>query len=252
MSTIFWIFTKVAILIVLLWALLMVFAAFGVDLLLRGSVGAENLAMGLFFGGVVAFAIGFLVNPFPWCARRTIRDPNAELTVTAPLSLIVGLGVALLLVASSCVYVLLSGSTDNLERGMAIGGLILCLFAIPGAALVRRRNWLKLSPHGLDYSGFGCGPIAWRDIALVEVDYRWRSWVVILDVRDEEKYFQRGLKGFSRRRWLRHFIWSPFSIPTLVFNVSPQWLRRAVQTRLDYFSGAGTANMPTVQRQGTH
>lgn len=251
MSTVFWVLSKIAFLIALLWGLLMMFATFGIDLVLHGSIETEDLGTGLFFGGVVAFAIGFLVNPFPWRARRAARDPNAELAMATPLTMLVGMIVALLLVASACAYVLASGPGSSAERGMAIGGLILCLLGLIGAPRIRRRHSLRLSSHGLDYSGFGCGPIAWRDIALAEVDYRWRSWVVTLEVSDEEKYFQRGLAGFGRRsRWVRHLLWSPFSIPVLVFNVSPEWLRRAVQIRVDHFSNSGTASSPIAQRQG--
>jgi hypothetical protein len=236
MSTIFWILTKVAILIALLWASLMVFATFGIDLVLRGSIGTEDLGTGLFFTGVLAIALGLLINPNPLRARRAARDPNAELAITTPLSLICGMVLGSVLVASSCTYVLVSGTGNGMERGMAIAGLLVCVSVLVGVPFHRRTNLLKLSPRGLNYSGFGCGPIAWRDITVAEVEYVWRSWVVTLHVRNEENYIQAGLKGIGvRRRWLRRVLWSPLSIPSLMFNVSPEWLRRVIQVRIDHF-----------------
>jgi hypothetical protein len=248
MSAFFWVLTKFALVIALLWGLLMVFSAFGIDLLLRGAVSGDNLGMGLFWSGLVACAIGLLVNPIPWQKRHEARDPTAELVIKPPIFTICGMIAGLVLMVISCAYVLATGPVDGLAiAGLVVFGIALIVFPIFG-----RMSTLKLSPQGLDYSGYACGSIAWPDIESVEADYVSRTFIVTLRLRDEEKYIQRGLRGIGlRRRWVRRLLWSPFSIPTIMFNVSPRWLRRAIQVRLNHFGGTAVRIASTVQRQGT-
>lgn len=252
MSTVFWVLSKLALLLGLLWGLLMVFVTFGIDLLLDGKIATDDLGSGLFWSGFSAFLIGMLINPFPWRMRHVARNPNAELVITPPLSTICGMAVGLVLMTSSCAYVLASGSADDTARDLAIVGLVVFGVTLLGLPVFGRMATLKLSSQGLEYNQFGCGLIAWPDIEAVEADYMSRSFFVTLQLRDEEKYIQRGLKGIGlRRRWVRWFLRSPLSIPTIMFNVSPAWLRNAIQIRLDHFGGAAMRNLPIVQRQGT-
>jgi hypothetical protein len=241
-----WLLTKFALAMAMLWGLLMVFSAFGIDLLLRGEASGDDLAMGLFWSGVLACTIGLLVNPFPWRKRREARDPTAQLLIKPPVLTIYGMIAGLASMVASCAYVLAIGPVD----GLAVAGLVVFGTALIGLPVFLRTTTIRLSPQGLDYSGFPCGSIPWSDIESVEADYLSRTFIVTLRLRDEGKYAERMLRGFSpRQRWVRRFLGSPFSIPTIMFNVSPDWLRRAIEVRLDHF-GVNTPSHPTVQRQG--
>jgi hypothetical protein len=246
MSAFFWLLTKFALAMAMLWGLFMVFSAFGIDLLLRGEVRGDDLGMGLFWSGVLACTIGLLVNPFPWRKRREARDPTAQLLIKPPVLTIYGMIAGLVSMAASCAYVLATGPFD----GLAVAGLVVFGTALMGLPVFLRTTTIRLSPQGFNYSGFACGSIPWPDIESVEADCVFRTFIVTLRLRDEEKYTERELKGIGpRRRWVRQFLGSPFSIPTIMFNVSPDWLRRAIQVRLDHF-GVSTPSHPTIQRQG--
>lgn len=246
MSAFFWLFTKFALAMATLWSLFMVFSAFGIDLLLRGEVSGDDLGMGLFWSGVLACTIGLLVNPFPWRKRREARDATAQLLIKPPVLTIYGMIAGLVSMVASCAYVLATGPVD----GLAVAGLVVFGISLVGLPVFRRTTTIRLSPQGLDYGGFACGSIPWPDIESVEANYASSAFIVTLRLRDEGKYAERGLRGIGPRwRWVHRFLGSPFSIPTIMFNVSPEWLRRAIQVRLDHF-GASTPSHPTVQRQG--
>jgi hypothetical protein len=249
MSTIAWLFTKIVWLFLLLVGLFVVFMKVAVDLL-NGEIRTEHLGMTLFFGGFIPLSIAMLINPTSWRLRHNVGDPQAALTITRSWYVSVLLLMGALLMASACAYALASGSPDDGTHGLAAAGLLIFVGMALSVILLHSTMSLKLSPEGLDFSGFKCGPIAWRDISAVAIERVFRTYVVAIQVRDEEKYVQRGFRRLGLRwSWTRIFASAPFSLPSGMFDVSPEWLRRAIQIRLDYFGVAD--RLPTVQRQGT-
>ncbi|HEX6119884.1 MAG TPA: hypothetical protein VFZ03_10590 [Dongiaceae bacterium] len=218
---------------------------------MRGELDTENLGMTLFFGGFIPTSLVMLVNPTAWRLRHAVRNPNVPVKITRSWVVTVGILIGALLMTSASVYALVSSPADDPSRGLAIFGLVVCPVAGLGAVLMQVIVALTLSPEGLDFSAFKCGPIAWSDISAVYVQRMFRTYVVAVEVRDEEKYIARGFRRPGLRwRWTRFFSPSLFSLPSAMFDVSPEWLRRAIQIRLDHFAAAGQSRPPMVQRQG--
>lgn len=251
MSTIYWLLSRPVWLVLLLIGLLFVLLTIGIDVM-RGELDTEHLGMTLFFSGLIPISLVMLVSPTAWRLRNAVRDPTASLKITRAWVVSIGLLMGTLLMTSASIYALAAGSADDPGRGLAIVGLVVCPLAALGVLLMHSIVWLTLSPEGLDFSAFRCGPIAWSDIGAVYVQRMFRTYVVALEVRDEEKYIARGFRRPGLRwRWTRFFSPSLFSLPTAMFDVSPEWLRRAIQVRLDHFGVTGQSRHETVQRQGS-
>jgi hypothetical protein len=249
MNAIAWILTRVVWIFLLLLGLFVVLMKIAVDVM-NGEVRTDHLGMALFFGGFIPLSLAMLVSPTSWRLRHVVGDPKARLHITRSWYVSAGQLLGALLMGSACAYALAVGDADDSSNGLASAGLLLFAGFAVGIIFAHSTMILTLAPEGLDFRGFRCGPIAWTDIAAVEVRRVFRTYVVNLQLRDEEKYVQRGFKRLGHRwLWTRVFNPSPFSLPSAMFDVSPEWLRRAIQIRLDYFGVA--SRPPTVQRQGT-
>lgn len=245
MNVIVWILSRVVWVFLLLLGLFVVLFKVAVDVM-NGEVRTDHLGMTLFFGGFVPLSLAMLISPTSWRLRKVVNDPKARLRITRSWYVSAGQLLGALLMGSACAY----GLADDSINGLASAGLLLFAGFALGIIFAHSTMILTLSPEGLDFSGFRCGPIAWNDIGAVEVRRVFRTYVVNLQLHDEEKYVQRGFKRLGHRwLWTRVFNPSPFSLPSAMFDVSPEWLRRVIQIRLDHFGVA--SRPPTVQRQGT-
>ncbi len=249
MSVIAWILSRIVWLFLLLLGLFFVLLKIGADVM-RGEVDLDHLGMTLFFGGFIPLSVAMLISPTSWRLRDAVRDPKAHLRITRSWYVSTGQLLGALLMGSACAYALAFGEAEDSSNELASAGLLIFGGFALGIVFAHSTMVLTLAPNGLDFSGFRCGPIAWTDISAVEVRRVFRTYVVNLQVRDEEKYVQRGFKRLGHRwLWTRVFNPSPFSLPSAMFDVSPEWLRRAIQIRLDHF---GVVSRPaTVQCQGT-
>jgi hypothetical protein len=249
MSVIAWILSRIVWLFLLLLGLFVVLMKIAVDVM-HGEVGTDHLGMALFFGGLIPLSLAMLISPTSWRLRHVVGDPKARLLITRSWYVSAGQLLGALLMGSACAYALAVADADDSSNGLASAGLLIFVGFIVGIVLAHSTMVLTLAPEGLDFRGFRCGPIAWTDISAVEVRRVFRTYVVNLQLRDEQKYVQRGFKRLGHRwLWTRVFNPSPFSLPGAMFDVSPDWLRRAIQVRLDHFGVA--SRPPIVQRQGT-
>jgi hypothetical protein len=250
MSVIEWILSRVVWVFLLLLGLFVVLMKVAVDLM-NGEVRLDHLGMTLFFGGFIPLSLAMLISPTSWRLRHLVSDPKARLLITRSWYVSAGQLLGALLMGSACAYAIVVGDPDDSSNGLAIAGLLIFAGFALIIILAHSTMVLTLAPEGIDFRGFRCGPIAWTDIGAVEVRRAFRTYVVNLQLRDEEKYVQRGFKRLGHRwAWTRVFNSSPFSLPSAMFDVSPEWLRRAIQVRLDHFGVA--SRHPTVQRQGSH
>lgn len=241
-----WLFTK------LMWLVLLLVGLFFVLLMAaRTAMDPEGVSaywnVGLFFGAFIPISVPALVNPTAIKHRHASDHPQLAIKILRSWWTTGARLVGFLMMALACGWALASGIDDTFESGLAVAGVV--LFAGLALSLIRLQVTvsLGLSPEGLDYSLFRMGPIPWQDIAAVEVERVLRTDAVVLYLRDEEKYYQRGFKCLAR--WAQLFSSTPFMIPDAMFDVSPEWLRRAIQIRLDHFGAA--SRPPTAQREGT-
>lgn len=249
MSAIAWILSRIVWVFLLLLGLVVVLMKVAVDLM-NGEARVDHLGMTLFFGGFVPLSLAMLISPTSWRLRHVVSDPRVRLRITRSWYVSAGQLLGALLMGSACAYALTIGDGDGSSNGLASAGLLTSVGFAVGIVFAHSTMILTLSPEGLDFHGFRCGPIAWTDISAVEVRRVFRTYVVNLQLRDEEKYVLRGFKRLGHRwLWTRVFNPSPFSLPIAMFDVSPEWLRRAIQIRIDHFGVA--SRPPTVQRQGT-
>ena len=244
-----WLFTK------LMWlALLLVGLFFVLLMAVRTVLDPESASaywnVGLFFGAFIPIAIPGLVNPTAMRHRRASGQPQLSITIRRSWWATGARLVGLLMMVLALGKALASGIDDDFESGLAVAGVV--LFASLALSLIRLQLTvsLALTSEGLDYSLFRVGPISWQDIGSVDVERVLRSDVVILHLRDEEKYYRRGFKRLAR--WARLFASTPFVMPDAMFDVSPDWLRHAIQIRLDHFGIPGQSRPLTVERQGSH
>ncbi len=112
-------------------------------------------------------------------------------------------------------------------------GLIGCAF-LP-VCLLRGRYppTLRFSPEGLDFSGFGVGAIAWRDIRRAQAGlFLGRAPMVVLELQDEQKYLSRRAK--SRRPAFGFAFGSP------VLELSPDMIVKAIDIRRTAINRTGS------------
>jgi hypothetical protein len=249
MNTLAWLFSK------LVWLALLLVGMFFVLLmtarmLMAGEPRIEYWGVGLFFAAFIPISIPELVNPTALKHRHTFNQPHVPITIRRSWWATGARAAGLLMMALVCGSAIASGIEDGFRLGLAVAGVV--VFALAALSLIRLQLIvsLALSPEGLDYSSFRSGPIPWQDIESVDVVRVLRSDVVALRLRDEEDYYQRGTKRLAR--WARFVAATPFMLPDAMFDVSPEWLRHAIQIRLDYSRTASKPLLHAVERQGTH
>jgi hypothetical protein len=240
MNILDWLFTKIV------WALML--GLFGVGALLMFVTAAaihdvDALALGFLFLGIVLLAILKLLD---WSAHRhakAAKEPMATFVLTFSRVSLVLLSGAYLSLAAACAIPIAEGIDDPTIRLVAWVGLLAFAGAAIALPIQKRFVTLTMSPYGLDYTSFQVGPISWRDIGDVSISRLFRTESVALQIADEEKYL--GRRSSPIKRWLR------WRIVGQAFDVSPQWLAKAIQLRIDHFGKTASTNPPTVQRQGT-
>jgi len=240
MNTINWLFAKIVWLFVLAIGTLGALALLGAAAALHSM---DSLPMGLAFLGGVLLSVVQLLD---WSAHRHAKaaaDPAASFVLSYSTISLALMSCAFLAFAIACGLPLAAGLESSSARGWAWIGLTVFAATAVGAPIQRLLFSLTISPSGLDYSAFKTGPIPWQDIDSVSVSRRFRTEAVILQLRDEDKYRQRG-SSVSKR-------WLGWPIPETSFDVSAEWLAKAIQLRLDCFGTASKPFSPTVQRQGT-
>lgn len=177
--------------------------------------------------------------------RRRFVDPGptTEVSFYAPIAHFVVIGLVPIL-GSVAAWLLFSAHRSSpiilLFACMSVLiALLATLFLV--LRMVSGPARLSLSPAGLDYGPFKCGPIEWQDIGAARAVPFGRPGIISLEIVDPEKYFARGFPKFGRNlgRWVKAFA-SPFV-------VSPGWLQApfdpildAINVRLTMFGRAGT------------
>jgi hypothetical protein len=247
MHALAWLFTK------LMWfALLLVGLFFVLLMAARIAVDPESASpywnVGLFFGALIPIAIPGLINPTAMKHRHASAQPQPSITIRRSWWATGARVVGLLMMVLALGRALASGIDDSFESGLAVAGIVLLTGLVLSLIRLQLTVSLALSPEGLNYSLFRVGAIPWQDIDSVNVVRVLRSDAIVLRLRDEEKYYHRGFKRLAR--WARLFASRPFMLPDAMFDVSPEWLRHAIEIRLAYFRTADTPQ--AVERQGSH
>jgi len=239
MNFVDWLIAKIIWLLILLVA-----GSLALLYLVSATMAESTLPMGLVFLGVVLLALEKLVD---WSAHRNAKaaaDPAATFVLRLSGFSTVLVAGTFLSFAVACAIPILQGIDNSTARLWAWVGFVVFGAAAVAIPIRRRFVTLKMSPEGLDYSSFSVGPIAWRDIAEASISRMFRTESIRLRVLDDEKYLGRRLRPM--KAWLR------WRIGVQDFDVSSQWLLKAIQLRLDHFRADGSNHSPTVQRQGTH
>jgi hypothetical protein len=125
------------------------------------------------------------------------------------------------------------------NRIVALVGAVLFL-GLPVLALFKGRSAsLELSPEGLDFSGFGTGPIAWADLRGATIKTTGKINYISLDLREPEKYLARrpnSVWHFLERLRLA----SPFSFSPPAIGADLELVHKAIQIRLSTFGQSGS------------
>ncbi|HNB25802.1 MAG TPA: hypothetical protein PLR41_02505 [Alphaproteobacteria bacterium] len=239
MNFVDWLIAKIIWLLILLVA-----GSFALIYLISATWGESTLPMGMVFVGVVLLALERLVD---WSAHRHAKaaaDPAETVVLKRSIFSLLLVSGAFLAFAGACVIPITQGIDNSTARLWAwLGFLVFCGSAI-GIPIRRQFVSLTMSPEGLDYSSFNVGPIRWGDIAEASISRIFRTEYIRLRVVDEERHL--GRRSNPIKAWLR------WRIAIQDFDVSSQWLLKAIQLRLDHFGAGGSVHSPTVQRQGTH
>lgn len=207
------------------------------------SLDLDELQVALFYGAIAPFALGKILPLNDWIARQQQRNPGAMLVLRRTTFTTCCYLAALLMWAVACAMEFLPNQTNRMPATIGLIGIAIAAFAVLRTGIT---TFLSLSPSGLEYSRFKLEPIPWRDIVSSRV--AGTSHMIALTLVDEERYVRNGFRAVPH--WRSVFVPSRFMVSPDSFDVSPEWLRQAIQIRLDAF---GRPNSPTtVQRQGTH
>lgn len=200
-------------------------------------------------GGLVLLVVGVLsiVTGGLGILRRRRRftdpGPTTEVSFSTPV-MHFALMTIISILGSVATYLLFSAQhTTSSVVILACMSALMTLLAALFLALrfVSGPAKLSLSPLGLSYGPFKCGPIEWRDIRAARAVPFGGPGIISLEIVDPEKYFARGFPKFGRNlgRWIKAFA-SPFVI-------SPAWLQAprdlvldAINVRLAMFGRAET------------
>jgi hypothetical protein len=227
------------------WLLAFLFSGAAGLYLATRALTAQETSWSLLSGAAALFSIvPFSLMRFAGLTARryaaAAQDPNATLILQQTTVSRIGNVVMFMSLAAACGFGLIDGVDDPVNRLLTWVGFALFL-VMPITASVRGPGSprMTLGPAGLDYSLFKIGPIAWNDIARVELRRVLRSQTIALYLSDEDKYFRRGFKRPGKFfGWTKHMVPSEFLIPAAMFDVSPEWLLQAIQVRLDHFGMA--------------
>jgi hypothetical protein len=128
-------------------------------------------------------------------ADSTLMDPDATFRIVGPHPerreyLFLSLGVSI-----GCVLIVVGGGIAGFDGTVALVGAMVFGATIPAFLLTRpRTRALVFSPAGLDYSDFGIGPVAWREIRSIRYPIGPSAWLV-LRLEDEASYWSRASKA---------------------------------------------------------
>lgn len=210
---------------------------------LRGERNLDAAQVALFYGAITPLSLGKILPLNDWIAKRDQQNVDAVLVLRRTHFTTGCYLAALTMWAAACGMEFLPSQANRVP---AVVGLVAIAIAIYGVVRSGMSTVLLLGPSGLEYSRFKREPIPWRDIVSARV--AGTKHMIALTLVDEERYVRNGFRAVPY--WLSVFAPSRFMVSPDGFDVSPEWLRRAIQTRLDAF---GRPTSPTtVQRQGTH
>jgi hypothetical protein len=173
-------------------------------------------------------------------ARRgsdsTLMDPNAIFRIVGPrperrnhllLSLAAGIG---------CALIVIGGGIFGHDVTLALLGGIVLGVTIPAFLLAGPRTLaLVLSPAGFDYSDFGVGPVAWKDVRSIRHPIVPSAWLV-LGLENEASYWSRApqaVRAVADRT--RAICGSGFAICPKDLGVGSTLLSTAIDVRLHRF-----------------
>jgi hypothetical protein len=249
MSGVFWVISKIFWTLLLLLGLFLAWSYFGNDLLMARPLEPGMLSVGLIYGALAPLSLGKLISLTERQHKDSYRDPRVPLTIRRTRFTFICFIFALLMVAAACISRLVVSESGEAAQIASMLGLIVVALAVFGASRYQATNVLVLDPEGLQYGRFKNEAIAWRDIIGARIARAGKARVIALDLVDEEKYVQKGFRVVPR--WLSFLVPSRLMISPDSFDVSPEWLRTAIQVRLEAF-GFPRSQSATVQRQGTH
>lgn len=178
---------------------------------------------------------------FVWRRQRqgsdsALMDSDATFKIVGPLperrnhvllSLAAGIG---------CALIVVSGGIFGHDVTPALLGAIVLGVTIPAVLLARpRTQTLVLSPAGFDYSNFGVGPVAWKDVRSIRHPIVASAWLV-LGLEDEASYWSRApqaVRAMADRT--RAICGSGFAICPKDLGVGSTLLSMAIDVRLHRF-----------------
>jgi hypothetical protein len=149
------------------------------------------------------------------------------------------LSFSFLVAGFGCALIALEAGEEIENRIWAIAGVVMFI-GLPVLALVKGHSAsLKLSPEGLDFSGFRTGLIAWADLRTATIKTMGKVRYIALELRDPQKYLARRPK--SAWHFLEHF-WpsSAFIFNPPAVGVESELILKAIQIRLSAFGQTGS------------
>lgn len=197
-------------------------------------IGGAVFVAAIIFGGVF-----FRFRRKEVLPLGMIDDPNAIIQIDLPPSEAKAFTAMFLFAAIGC-GVMILGGLDGGDQVWPWVGLLL-FGGLSMLSLFRRPTVsLRLSPEGIDHTGFKTGPIAWRDIQSATIKTMGRISYISLDLRNPQEYLARRPRSF-RHLLERLPLSKPFVFTPPSAGVSPESIVRAIEVRLSAFgrSGAG-------------
>lgn len=236
----------------ILWVLVLVLGAFivvsfvDVRRFLGGHPDETETIVILLFGPLAPLAVGKLSTFTMWKHKGTYLNGHETLIIKRPWFMSACFATSLLMFISGLIRL---STAENGNFGLTLAIYAVVLVPVLWMALIQPQlAKLTLSPRGLDYSLFKIGLIDWCDIREVRIAGTRHGAVIALDILDEQKYLDRGFKPLPS--WMRAFVPSLFMVRVSTFGVSPEWLRTAIQVRLEAFGRCNASASPTIHRQG--
>lgn len=214
-----------------------------IHMAVTGQVLADK-QLGMIGGAIFIVAVVFAAvfssrRKRPLQLSSLVDDPHAIiLVVPSPVDMKV-LSFSFLVAGFGCALIALETTAELEDRIWPLAGVVLFV-ALPVVGLVRRHSVsLKLSPEGLDFSGFRTGLIAWADVRAATIKSMGKVRYIALELRDPQKYLARRPKS----AWhVLEYVWpsSTFTFSPPAVGVEEEVILKAIQIRLSAFGQTGS------------
>jgi hypothetical protein len=189
--------------------------------------------------GIALFAGAVLVAGFWLHASK--KAPDQVLTENATGMLLLTMPVrkkalhaAVLVAAAVAFFLLMQSAPERRLWFFQLGFGLFLVLALMALITLGRKVSLTLSSEGLDYTPFGVGVIAWRDIRSLHLKTVGQFQTIVLDVSAPGKYVSRRL--------LRRLFGQHFEVSAMIFGQEAEWLADQIKRRIVAFGPRSKAS----------